>query len=79
MPDNRLELVVEVDVDRANASIKSTNKGLSSFEQAAKTAARAASLASARLRGRASQLARIDLGSEILGNRGNDGHARLAG
>ncbi|HWR54464.1 MAG TPA: hypothetical protein VN428_25375, partial [Bryobacteraceae bacterium] len=43
MPDNKLELIVEVDVDRANASIKSINKGLSSFEQAAKTAARGAS------------------------------------
>jgi hypothetical protein len=43
MPDNKLELIVEVDVDRANASIKSVNKGLSSFEQAAKTAARGAS------------------------------------
>jgi hypothetical protein len=33
--DNKLELVVEVDVNRANASIKSINTGLSSMEQAA--------------------------------------------
>jgi hypothetical protein len=32
MPDNKLELVVEVD---ANASIKSVNTGLSSMQQAA--------------------------------------------
>ncbi len=43
MPDNKLKLVVEVDVDRANASIKGINKGLSSFEQAARNAARGAS------------------------------------
>jgi len=33
--NNKLELVVEVDVNRANASIKSINTGLSSMEQAA--------------------------------------------
>jgi hypothetical protein len=37
MPD---ELVVEVDVNKANASIKSVNTGLSSMEQAAGKAAR---------------------------------------
>jgi hypothetical protein len=35
MADNsKLELVVEVDVNKANASIKSINTGLSSIEQA---------------------------------------------
>ncbi|MCX6630895.1 MAG: hypothetical protein NTW28_25045, partial [Candidatus Solibacter sp.] len=44
MADNsRLELVVEVDVNKANASIKSINTGLSSMEQAAGNAARGAS------------------------------------
>ena len=39
MADNKLELVVEVDVNKANASIKSVNTGLSSMEQAAGHAA----------------------------------------
>ncbi len=43
MPDNKLELVVEVDVNKANASIKSINTGLSSMEQAASKAAKDAS------------------------------------
>ena len=44
MADNsKLELVVEVDVNKANASIKSVNTGLSSMEQAATQAARGAS------------------------------------
>ena len=43
VPDNKLELVVEVDVNKANASIKSINTGLSSMEQAAAKAARGAS------------------------------------
>ena len=43
--DNKLELVGEVDVNKANASIKSINTGLSSMEQAAAKAARAASAA----------------------------------
>lgn len=44
MPDNsKLELVVEVDVNKANASIKSVNTGLSSMEQAVTQAARGAS------------------------------------
>src|SRR6266852_1215001 len=44
MPDNnKLELVVEVDVNKANASIKSVNTGLSSMEQAASKAAHGAS------------------------------------
>ena len=42
--DNKLELVVQVDVDRANASIKSVNAGLSGMEQ---TAAKGSKLASA--------------------------------
>ena len=33
--NNKLELVVEMDVNKANASIKSVNTGLSSMEQAA--------------------------------------------
>jgi hypothetical protein len=41
--DNKLELVVEVDVNKANASIKSINTGLSSMKQAAGKAARGAS------------------------------------
>jgi hypothetical protein len=41
--DNKLELVVEVDVNKANASIKSVNTGLSSMEQTAANAARGAS------------------------------------
>jgi hypothetical protein len=43
MADNKLELVVEVDVNKANASIKSVNSGLSSIEQTAAKAARGAS------------------------------------
>ena len=43
MADNKLELVVEVDVNKANASIKSVNTGLSSMEQAAGRATRGAS------------------------------------
>jgi hypothetical protein len=43
MADNKLELVVQVDVDRANASIKSVNAGLSSMEQTAAKTARGAS------------------------------------
>src|ERR1035437_8438887 len=44
MADNsKLELVVEVDVNKANASIKSVNTGLTSMEQAAAQAARGAS------------------------------------
>ena len=43
MADNKLELVVEVDVNKANASIKSVNTGLSSMEQTAANAARGAS------------------------------------
>jgi hypothetical protein len=44
MADNsKLELVVEVDVNKANASIKSINTGLSSMEQAATQATRGAS------------------------------------
>ena len=41
--NNKLELVVEVDVNRANASIKSINSDLSSLEQAAAKAARGTS------------------------------------
>jgi hypothetical protein len=41
--NNKLELVVEVDVNKANASIKSINTGLSSMEQAAGKAARGTS------------------------------------
>ena len=41
--DNKLELVVEVDVNKANASIKSVNAGLSTMEQTAAKAARGAS------------------------------------
>ncbi len=41
--DNKLELVVEVDVDRANASIKTINRSLSSIERAAGSAAQGAS------------------------------------
>jgi hypothetical protein len=41
--NNKLELVVEVDVNKANASIKSVNTGLTSMEQAATQAARGAS------------------------------------
>jgi hypothetical protein len=40
--DNKLELVVEVDVNKANASIKTINTGLFSMEQAASNAARGA-------------------------------------
>jgi hypothetical protein len=42
MADNRLELVVEVDTNRANASIKSVNASLSSMEAAAVKSARGA-------------------------------------
>ncbi|MDZ4801797.1 MAG: hypothetical protein SGI92_26875 [Bryobacteraceae bacterium] len=41
--NNALELVVEVDVNKANASTRSINTGLSSMEQAAGRAARGAS------------------------------------
>jgi hypothetical protein len=41
--DNKLELVVQVDVDKANASIKSVNAGLSTMEQTAAKTARGAS------------------------------------
>jgi len=41
--DNKLELVVTVDTDKANASIKSVNAGLSSIETSAVNAARGAS------------------------------------
>ena len=40
---NKLELVVEVDVNEANASIKSVNTGLSSMRQAASKDAHGAS------------------------------------
>jgi hypothetical protein len=40
LADNKLELVVEVDVNKVNASIKSLNTGLSSMEQAAGKASR---------------------------------------
>ena len=44
MADNsKLELVVEVDVNKANASIKSINSGLSSMEDAARRAGSGAS------------------------------------
>jgi hypothetical protein len=43
LDNNKLELVVEVDVNKANASIKSVNTGLSSMEQAASRAAQGAS------------------------------------
>ncbi|MBS1876631.1 MAG: hypothetical protein JSU00_25675 [Acidobacteria bacterium] len=43
MADNKLELVVEVDVNKANASIKTVNSGLSSIEQTAAKAAHGAS------------------------------------
>jgi hypothetical protein len=42
MADNKLELVVEVDANRANASIKSVNASLSSMESAAAKSARGA-------------------------------------
>ncbi|GIW55502.1 MAG: hypothetical protein KatS3mg082_1906 [Nitrospiraceae bacterium] len=42
MADNKLELVVEVDTNRANASIKSVNSSLSSMEAAAVKTARGA-------------------------------------
>lgn len=41
--DNKLELVVEIDTNRANASIKSVNSSLSSMEAAAAKSARGAS------------------------------------
>ena len=40
--DNKLEFVVEADVNEANASIRSVNTGLSSMEQAALKAAHGA-------------------------------------
>lgn len=43
MADSKLELVVTVDADKANASIKSVNAGLSLMEQTAVRAARGAS------------------------------------
>ncbi len=43
MADNKLELVVEVDTNKANASIKSVNASLSSMEASAVKAARGAS------------------------------------
>jgi len=42
MADNKLELVVEVDTNRANASIKSVNASLSSMETAAAKSAKGA-------------------------------------
>src|SRR5437016_2353563 len=42
--NNKLELVVEVDVNKTNISIKSVNTGLSSMEQAASKAAHGASI-----------------------------------
>src|SRR5712692_10024417 len=44
--NNKLKLVVEVDVNKANASIKSVNTGLSSMEQAAGKASEARLLGS---------------------------------
>src|SRR5689334_25013977 len=41
--DSKLELVVEVDTTKANASIKSVNTGLSSIEETAAKSARGAS------------------------------------
>ena len=41
--DNTLQLVIQVDADKANASIKSVNTGLSSIETTAVTAAKGAS------------------------------------
>ena len=41
--DNKIELVVTVEVDKANQSIKSVNANLSGIEQAAVKAARGAS------------------------------------
>jgi len=43
LADNQLELVVEVDTTKANASIKSVNSGLSSIEETAAKSARGAS------------------------------------
>jgi hypothetical protein len=43
MADNKLELVIQVDTDKANASIRSVNTSLSSMEQAAVKSARGAS------------------------------------
>ena len=42
MADNKLELVVEVDANRANASINSVNASLSSMESAAAKSAKGA-------------------------------------
>jgi len=44
MADNKLELVVQVDVDKANASIKRVNADLSSMEQTAAKTARGAAI-----------------------------------
>ena len=41
--NNRLELVIEVDVNRGNASIKTMNSSLSSLEQTATRVGRGAS------------------------------------
>jgi hypothetical protein len=41
--DHRLELTVEIDINKANASIKSMNAGLSGIEQSATQTAQAAS------------------------------------
>ena len=41
--DNTLQLVIQVDADKANASIKSVNTGLSSIETTAVSAAKGAS------------------------------------
>jgi len=43
MADSKLELVVTVDADKANASIKSINRGLSSIEATAASSTRSAS------------------------------------
>lgn len=43
MADSKLELVIQVDVDKANASIKTINRGLSGLEDAARRGAGGAS------------------------------------
>ncbi|MEK7752375.1 MAG: hypothetical protein AAB654_10705 [Acidobacteriota bacterium] len=43
MADNKLELVIEVDVAKGNASIKTFNAGLSGIEEAVSRAGRGAS------------------------------------
>jgi hypothetical protein len=43
MADNKLELVVTIEVDKANQSIKSVNTNLSNIEATATKAARGAS------------------------------------